>query len=90
MSFYEAVTELFYSRADRPEELAALETSPEYIARKQAFAQALEAIKDERTAQAVKQTEWDLLDIVSQFYYRMGLKDGASIHAGDFTAPRIA
>ncbi len=83
MSFYQAFTDMFCSRFQEARELEPLTSCAEYQRRREALEAALEIGEAGDTWQAVL----ELLDIVSQFYYRAGVRDGASIAADSFLIP---
>lgn len=90
MSFYESFTEAFIVRFGHAQDMAPLKNSAEYRDRLQAFEAALDSIPDRETAQEIRQAVFTLGDVVTQFYYRAGLKDGVSINSDSFTTPCLA
>lgn len=84
MGFSKAFAELFCSRFEDEKELEPLTSCAEYQQRREAVEAMLEAAGDTGN---IWQAVMELGDIVSQFYYRAGVKDGASIANDGFLSP---
>lgn len=84
MSFSQAFTELYCSRFENINDLEPLTSCAEYQQRREALEAALKAAGDTGD---IWQAIVELGDIVSQFYYRAGVRDGASIAADSFLVP---
>lgn len=84
MDFSKAFTELFCSRFEDEKELEPLTSCAEYQQRWEAVEAMLEAAGD---AGDIWQAVMELGDIVSQFYYRAGVRDGVSIANDSFLSP---
>lgn len=85
MNFNQAFTEAFCSRFEDERTLEPLTSCAEYQMRREAVEAVLE------TGGGNTFDNWqavlELLDIVSQFYYRAGVRDGASIATDSFLIP---
>lgn len=84
MSFSQAFADMFCSRFEDKKELEPLTSCEEYKRRREALEAAL---KDAGDTGDIWQAVLELGDIVSQFYYRAGVRDGASINTDNFLVP---
>lgn len=86
MNFSKAFTELYCSRFENRNDLEPLISCAEYQRQREALEAALEIGGARDTGDIWKEIV-ALGDIVSQFYYRAGVRDGASIAADSFLVP---
>ena len=75
------VTEMFYQHQESNGDMAPLLKGAEYREAEEYLTAILEAVNDEGLSAEIRQAALDFADVLALFFYRMGIKDGASVYA---------
>lgn len=73
------VTEMFYRHEESAEDMAPLLTGAEYREAEEHLTGLLEAVSNKGLSDDIRQAALDFADVLALFFYRTGIKDGASV-----------